>query len=875
MEIGQLDKNYNPQELEPRVYENWEKNGLFKPSGNGPCFSIVLPPPNVTGVLHIGHALDHTLQDIMVRQKRMAGYNTLWLPGTDHAGIATQNVVEKALKAEGKTRHDLGRDAFLDKVWEWKHQYGNVITQQMRKLGDSVDWSRERFTMDEGCQHAVAKAFVTLYEQGYIYKGYKIINWCPVDKTALSDIEVEHQDYNGHIWSIRYDGEEGSVVVATTRPETLFGDTAIAVHPEDARYANLIGKTVRVPYTERNIPIIADEHVDPAFGTGAVKVTPAHDPNDFEIGQRHNLPNLIVLDESAHTNENVPERFRNLDRYDCRKQLVKALEEDGQLIEVKEHAMSRGHSQRSGAVVEPYLSNQWFVDMKKVVQPAIDSVRDGRTKIIPQRWEKLYFEWMENIRDWCISRQIWWGHRIPVWYKKDDPNQIPIVTLTPPEGDDYIQDSDVLDTWFSSGLWPFSTMGWPENTQDLATFYPTNFLVTGYDILTFWVSRMMTMGHALTNTQPFSEVYIHGLVRDMTGKKMSKSLGNVVNPLDMIEKYGADALRFSLASLSTLGGQDIKFSEEKVESSRNFANKIWNAARFIFMILEEQGEKIDLSAPIKDDQLATQWIWSHLNTTLIQLNKDVDTFNYAQATERLWEFTWNNYCDWYIEISKLTKKESLPSLLALLVIILKINHPFMPFVTEEIYQRLCAHPLIECGEPNLITASWPTVNTADINPEIEADMDYIIKVIREVRHLRTKLNVSPAKSINLIIMTDDPQEKQAILATQSYLERLAKVDQLTLLDTTQERPTECSSSVVQKAELFIPLKGLIDIDKEKARLEKKIETISQDLMGLEQRLQNKNFIEKAPKDIIDKIKTQAEQLITEKDLLLSQMELLN
>lgn len=864
-----MEKQYQPKDIESKRYAYWEQQNAFAPKGDGEPFSIVLPPPNVTGALHIGHALNHSLQDIIVRYKRMSGFRALWVPGVDHAGIATQNVVQKALLKDGSSREDLGRDKFLEKVWSWKHEYGDRITNQVRRLGASVDWNHERFTMDPESHKAVMKTFIDLYNRGYIYRGKRIINWCPKDQTALSDIEVEHKEYQGKIWSIRYDGEDGfSVIVATTRPETLFGDTAIAVHPDDVRYKDKIGKTVTVPLTNRQIPIIADDHVDPEFGTGAVKVTPAHDPNDFEIGQRHNLEQLIVMDTAAKMNANVPQAFQGLDRYVCRKKLIKDLTENGQLVEEKDHLMSRGHSYRSGEVVEPYLSNQWFVNMEKLVKPAIAAVKNGDTEIIPNRWEKLYFEWMENIRDWCISRQIWWGHQLPVWYHDSDPDT-PIVQEEKPEGDGYSQDPDVLDTWFSSALWPFSTLGWPEKTDDLKTFYPTALLVTGYDILTFWVSRMMTMGFAFMDERPFGKVYVHGLVRDINGKKMSKSLGNAVDPLELVDEYGADALRYSLASMATLGGQDIKFSEDHVRASRNFANKMWNAARFILLNLEESQDAIDISDPAGFcDNLENRWILSRLSRTVKTVNQAFDAYNYAQAAEVIWEFSWNVFCDWYLEISKINKEDDLPVVCYVLVQILKLLHPFMPFVTEEIYQIFKEKVIGVDGD--IITSAWPVVDENAINEKAESKLDILIDVIRECRHLRKQFDVKPVIEASAILVANDKTEAEALRDGREYILKLAKTH-IDVSESSIQKPPKSIASVTGKVELFLLLDGLIDLNKEIERLTKKKEDCDKELTHVRNKLSNDGFMKNAPEAVVEKIKTKEAEVLSEKKLIEAQI----
>jgi valyl-tRNA synthetase len=877
--IQTMEKNYDPKLIEETLYAWWEKSGYFQPRGNGEPFSVVIPPPNVTGVLHIGHALNHTLQDIIVRQKRMQGYKVCWMPGSDHAGIATQNVVEKQLKKDKVSRHDLGREGFLEKVWDWKSQYGSRITEQIRKMGQSVDWSRERFTMDEGCQEAVLDHFIGLYEAGHIYRGKRIINWCPRCHTALSDIEVNHKDINGHLWHIAYKAEDGTeIVVATTRPETMFGDTAVAVHPEDERYQHLIGKTVRLPLTGRDIPIVADEHVEKDFGTGAVKVTPAHDPNDFEIGQRHDLERILVMDESGIMNENAPADYQGLDRFKCRKVLIAQLETDGNLVKIDDHAISRGECYRCNTVVEPYLSNQWFVAMKELAGPAIEAVQSGQINFHPKgRWEKLYFEWMNNIRDWCISRQIWWGHRIPVYYRKDNPDEY-IVSKTPPADiENYIQDEDVLDTWFSSSLWPFSTFGWPKETDDLKDFYPTALLITGYDIITFWVSRMITMGIHEMKEIPFKDVYIHGLVRDIDGRKMSKSIGNAIDPLDLVEQYGADAMRFGLSSLATLGGQDMKLAEDKIESSRNFANKIWNVTRYLFMVLDDVSAPIKPSDALKSENPIDQWVISKLHGTIQEVNASYLEFNYAKSSDLLWDFVWNQFCDWYIEASKIRKEEAASTLAYGLVTALKLLHPSMPFVTDHIWQELQKHPKITLDETvdSISISQWPELDTKRINPDLEETIDTLIDIIRETRKLRKESNIALSKTCNLILIPDSESKKLALESDIPLIQKLAKVDQVTFLSATDETPSQCAASVTNQTQLLIPLEGLIDLGEEKARLEKQLTALENDYMIQSKKLSNPGFVDKAPEAVVAKVKEKADQTQTEINLLKQQIEQLS
>lgn len=867
-----MDKTYSPQTIESKLYPQWESSGHFAPSDSDSVFSIVIPPPNVTGTLHIGHALEHTLIDIICRQRRMKGDAVEWLPGTDHAGIATQNVVEKSLATQGQSRHDFTRTTFVDRVWEWKHQYGNTITRQMRRLGTSVDWSRERFTMDPGCAKAVSETFIRLFNDGLIYRDAYIINWCPRCTTALSDIEVNHEPADGHLWHIRYplssDASQG-IVVATTRPETLLGDMAVAVHPDDTRYQSLIGQTVRVPFADRDIPIIADAAVDPTFGTGAVKVTPAHDLNDYEMGKRNGIAALLIMTETGIMNDNVPAPYKGLDRFDCRKKIVADLAESGALVGTHDHALNRGHCYRCKTVIEPYLSKQWFVNMKQLAGPAIDAVKSGDIEFVPPRFSKLYFDWMENIRDWCISRQIWWGHRIPVWYRIDHPDQFVVSDTMPADGHTYVQDPDVLDTWFSSALWPFSTFGWPDSTSDLARFYPNTMLVTGYDILTFWVSRMITMGIALTGKSPFKTVYVHGLVRDITGKKMSKSFGNAVDPLELIDEFGADALRFSLASLATLGGQDIKYSKDKVEASRNFANKVWNASRFVMMGLETLESPVQYALPTPTT-LVDRWILSRFNGLLDQLDQTASTYHFALAAEQLWDFIWNTYCDWYLELSKIHKTESLPTLIYVLLGALKVLHPYMPFITEEIWQSIYASDKVSGMEAtSLLIAQWPSAGSRDV--EAETAMDRLIPVIREIRTIRQQLGVAPGKDIRVIAAIPSPADRGIIQTADVYIAKLAKVSSLEIHEVLTSAPAQSAAGVVDDIQLYVPLAGAIDLVQETARLQKKIDAIVQNLVGLNAKLDQPAFIEKAPAHVIDKLKDQKASLDAEHAALLAQI----
>ncbi len=871
-----MEKTYSPAQIESSRYAEWESTGVFTPSPtprpDAPTFSIVIPPPNVTGTLHIGHALEHTLIDILVRQKRMAGYDVEWLPGTDHAGIATQNVVERSLAADGKSRHDFSRDSFIDKVWEWKHQYGATITQQMRRLGTSVDWQRERFTMDSGCASAVSETFIRLYNQGLIYRDAYIINWCPRCTTALSDIEVNHEESDGQLWHIRYplsDDNTQHIVVATTRPETLLGDMAVAVHPDDIRYQAWIGKFVRIPIVNRDIPIIADSAVDPTFGTGAVKVTPAHDLNDYEMAKRNGIAPKLIMSETG-TMIDVPAPYLGLDRFDCRTQLISDLTDQGFWVKTDAHALNRGHCYRCKTVIEPYLSKQWFVKMSALAQPAIDAVRSGDITFVPPRFTKLYFDWMESIREWCISRQIWWGHRIPIWYRNDDPTIMVASIEHPNDGQFYTQDPDVLDTWFSSALWPFSTFGWPDETADLSRFYPNTALVTGYDILTFWVSRMITMGLALTGKSPFKTVIVHGLVRDIHGKKMSKSAGNAVDPLALIDEFGADALRYSLASLATLGGQDIKYSREKVEASRNFANKVWNASRFVLMGLDTVTSPILFERPTPTT-LADRWILSRFNQLMANMTHCLDTHHFALGADQLWEFIWNTYCDWYLELSKIHKSESLPTLIYVLLESLKALHPYMPFITEEIWKTIQSSGKVT-GMPmsSISLAPWPTPDW-ETDDSAEHAVSRLTGLIKGIRTIRQQLSVSPGKDIHAIIAIPNETEREMVATHRAYLTKLAKVSQLDLVEQTIP-PDQAAAGVLDDIQFYVPLTGLIDIEKEVARLTKKRDQLASDMASTRSKLDQPAFVDKAPAHVVQKLRDQLAATSAEYESIQTQLK---
>ena len=874
----QLPSVYEPGQVERKWYKFWRERNYFAPSGdtNQPMFSIVMPPPNVTGSLHLGHALDNTLQDILTRWKRMQGYNVLWLPGTDHAGIATQAKVEEALAQEGLSRHDLGREKFVERVWEWKHLYGNRITEQLSLLGSSCDWSRERFTMDEGCSRAVREVFVDMYNKGLIYQGDYIINWCPKCHTAISDIEVEHEDTEGKLWYIRYpiEGSDEYLVVATTRPETMLGDTGVAVHPEDERYSHLIGRNVMLPLMNRPIPVFADGCVDKEFGTGAVKVTPAHDPNDFEMGLRHQLPQIKVMDDAGVMNENAGQ-YEGLDRSECRQKVVADLEALGLLEKIEPHQHAVGHCQRCETIIEPMISKQWFVRMKPLAEPAIRRVVEGDIRFVPERFTKIYLNWMENIRDWCISRQLWWGHRIPVWYcdqcgeiicSKTDPDRCPSC-----ESDQLRQDEDVLDTWFSSALWPFSTLGWPEETKDLETFYPTSVLVTGRDIIFFWVARMIFSGLEHTGQVPFYDVNIHGLILDAQGRKMSKSLGNGIDPIEVIDKYGADTLRFALITGVT-PGNDVRFHWEKVENTRNFANKIWNAARFVLMNLEGY-EPVEVAE--EDLTLADRWIISRLANTAEDVTRLLEEYDLGEAAKTLYEFIWDEFCDWYIELAKIRLGQSADFrhrlvaqnvLLQVLFDTLRLLHPFMPFITEEIYQNLPGH------NDTIMLDAWPV--KGQVWPEALEDMQQLMSVIRNLRNIRAEFNVAPGTPINTIILVRDQGKMALFENNQVYMQRLAQVKKIEVVNNLDTKPAQAVSALTAWTEIYVPLEGIIDIEREIVRLEKELKATEADLQRAESKLGNANFLAKAPQEVIAKENAKAEEARVKREGILQRLEIL-
>jgi len=848
-----LPSKYNPQEVEAGKYQFWLAGKYFEAKGDKDKepYSIVIPPPNVTGRLHLGHAWDTTMQDTLIRMKRMQGYDVLWLPGMDHAGIATQAKVEEKLKEQGTTRYELGREKFLEQAWEWKEEYADFIRSQWEKLGLSVDYSRERFTLDEGLSNAVNEVFIKLYEKGLIYRGEYIINWDPQTKTALSDIEVIYEEVEGKFYHFRYPikGSDETIEIATTRPETMLGDTAVAVHPDDERYQHLIGKTVILPIVGREIEIVADEYVDMELGSGAVKITPAHDPNDFEIGNRHGLERVLVMNEDGTMNENAG-KYEGMDRFECREAIVQDLKELGVLIEIEERVHQVGHSERSGAVVEPYLSTQWFVKMQPLADAAIELQQTkDKVNFYPERFEKTYLHWMENIRDWVISRQLWWGHRIPAWYHKET-NEIYVGKDAPEDIENWEQDEDVLDTWFSSALWPFSTMGWPDtDAEDFKRYFPTQALVTGYDIIFFWVARMIFQSVEFTGEKPFEDVLIHGLIRDSEGRKMSKSLGNGVDPMDVIDKYGADSLRYFLLTGST-PGQDLRFYWEKVESTWNFANKIWNASRFTLMNLEGFSyEDIDLSGELS---IPDKWILTRLNQTIEQVTKNTDKYEFGEAGRHLYNFIWDEFCDWYIEMAKLplygedeAKKKTTQSVLAyVLDQTMRLLHPFMPFITEEIWQQL-PHE----GE-SITVASWPVVKEEFSDETSVREMNRLIEIIKSVRNIRAEVDAPMSRKINMVIEAKDAEITAELDRNRTYLERFCNTEELAIAEVVKV-PEKAMTAVVTGAEVYLPLEGLIDIEQERERLEKDLEKWTKEVERVQKKLANKGFVNKAPEAIVE------------------------
>jgi valyl-tRNA synthetase len=851
----QLAKSYNPKEVEERLYKNWEEKGYFHANldEKKETYTIVIPPPNITGQLHMGHALDNTLQDILIRHKRMCGFDTLWLPGTDHASIATEAKIVEQMRKEGITKDDLGREKFLERAWDWKEQYGGRIVSQLKKLGSSCDWERERFTLDEGCSNAVKEVFVRLYNKGLIYRGERIINWCPHCLTSISDAEVEYEDQAGHFWHLRYPLSDGSgyVELATTRPETLLGDTAVAVNPKDDRYKDLVGKTVILPLVNREIPIVADDYVEMDFGTGVVKITPAHDPNDFEVGARHNLPIINVMTDDAKITEDYP-KYAGMDRFDARKAIVKDLEEGGFLIKVEDHAHNVGTCYRCGTTIEPRASLQWFVKMEPLAKPAIKAVKEGDIKFIPERFEKNYFHWMENIRDWCISRQLWWGHRIPAFYC-DDCDEIVVTkedsAICPKCGKEMRQDPDTLDTWFSSALWPFSTLGWPEDTADLKHYYPTSTLVTGYDIITFWVSRMIFSGLEYMGEKPFSNVLIHGLVRDELGRKMSKSLGNGIDPLEVIDKYGADALRFTLATGNS-PGNDMRFSDKKVQASANFANKIWNAARFILMNIENDDDTYG-TLPA-DLTVEDKWVLTKYNRLAKEVNDNLNKFELGIAVQKLYDFIWDIFCDWYIELSKarlLSGEKNVKNILCFVFSnTLKLLHPFMPFITEEIWLTL-PHQ----GE-TIMLSDFPQYDESLNFADDEENFEKIVKLISAIRTRRSEMNVPPSKKAKVFLETD---LKDLFKSGEQFIIKLASANEVDFV--TDEKPENSVMIVTNDAKAYIPLGDLVDFDAERERLNKELKTAQADLEFVNKKLNNAGFMAKAPEKVVKEVTEKAEK----------------
>ncbi len=853
-----LEKTYNPSAIEGKLYEKWLNKKYFhaEVDRSKKPFTIVIPPPNITGKLHMGHALDNTLQDILIRYKRMQGYNALWQPGTDHASIATEVKIIEALKEEGVDKADLGREKFLERAWQWKEEYGGRIISQLKKLGSSCDWDRERFTMDEGCNKAVEEVFVKLYEKGYIYKDYRIVNWCPVCQTTISDAEVEYEDQAGHFWHINYPvvGSDEMVEIATTRPETMLGDTAVAVHPDDKRYQHLIGKMVILPIVNKEIPVVADEYVDMEFGTGVVKITPAHDPNDFEVGKRHNLPQINVMNDNGTINENGGE-YAGLDRYEARKQIVEELKRLGLLVKIEDHSHNVGTHDRCKTTVEPMMKLQWFVKMEELAKPAIEALKKGDLKFVPERFDKTYLNWLENIRDWCISRQLWWGHRIPAYYCDDCGELVVARKADAPEkcpkcGSTHMhQDEDTLDTWFSSALWPFSTLGWPEKTEDLDYFYPTDVLVTGYDIIFFWVIRMVFSGLEQTGKTPFHTVLIHGLVRDSLGRKMSKSLGNGIDPLEVIDKYGADALRFTLVT-GNAPGNDMRFYWERVEASRNFANKVWNASRFMLMNFEQAAaDGITIgNVSLSDLTQADKWILSKANTLAREVTENMDRFELGIAVQKLYDFIWEEFCDWYIEMVKprlynnedTTKAAALWTLKTVLIQALKLLHPYMPFITEEIFCN------VQSDEASIMVSSWPEYREAWNFAKDEMAVETIKEAVRGIRNVRAGMNVAPSKKAKVIVVSEKTEIREIFKTSSVFFATLAYASEVAVQENKEGIGEDAVSAVIHDAVIYMPFAELVDIEKEIERLTKEEEKLGKEIARCQGMLGNPNFVNKAP-----------------------------
>ncbi|MBQ7679142.1 MAG: valine--tRNA ligase [Butyrivibrio sp.] len=866
----ELAKTYDPHGLEDRIYQNWEDKGYFhaEVDETKKPFTIVIPPPNVTGRLHMGHAFDETMQDILIRWKRMQGYNALWQPGCDHASISTEVKIIDQLKKDGTDKKTLGREKFLERAWAWKEEYGGIITQQLKKLGSSCDWQRERFTMDEGCNRAVTEVFVRMHEKGYIYKGSRIVNWCPVCKTSISDAEVEYEEQQGHLWHIKYPmvNEDGTVSdtefieFATTRPETMLGDTAVAVNPKDERYHKWHGRKVLLPIVNRELPIVEDEYVDMEFGTGVVKITPAHDPNDFEVGKRHNLPEVNVLNDDATINENGG-KYAGMDRYECRKAIVKELEEMGLLVRIEDYSHNVGTHERCHTTVEPMIKKQWFVRMDELIKPAVKAVKEGEIRLIPQRAESAYFNWTDNIRDWCISRQLWWGHRIPAWYC-DDCGEIIVDRQTPAKcpkcgGTHLHQDEDVLDTWFSSALWPFETLGWPDETPELKYFFPTDVLVTGWDILFFWVIRMIFSSYEQMGTYPFKTVLFHGLIRDEQGRKFSKSLGNGVDPLDIIAKYGADALRLTIVTGNDLGG-DMRFYVDRVENSRNFANKIWNASRFILMNLPEEEDPVLLSPELPAGlEPVDHWILSRCNRLVREETANLDRFELGIAVQKVYDFLWDEFCDWYIEMvkprlyntdDKTSQTAALWTLRTVLLTSLKLLHPYMPFITEEIYMTL------QDADESIMISSWPEFRADWDYPQEEREIETIKEAVRGVRNMRTQMNVAPSKKAQMVIVSDKEEVLEIFRTGRLFFESLAGASESSCQQDKAGIPDSAVAVVLADATIYIPLGDLVDIAAEKERLQKELKRLEGELTRSEKMLSNEKFLSKAPADKIEEEK---------------------
>ena len=911
-----MDKTFQPTNIETRWYQEWEDKGYFAPQGGEQAYSIMIPPPNVTGSLHMGHGFQEAIMDALIRYHRMSGYNTLWQPGTDHAGIATQMVVERQLEAQGINRHDLGREKFIEQVWEWKEKSGGAITQQMRRLGASLDWSRERFTMDPGLSAAVQEVFIRLYREGLIYRGQRLVNWDPALHTAISDLEVISEEEQGHMWHFKYPlaGAQGHLIVATTRPETMLGDCAVAVHPEDERYAGLIGSTVMLPLCDREIPIIADEYVDREFGTGCVKITPAHDFNDYEMGRRHELPLINILNDDAAINDNAPESYRGLDRVEARQRVIADMDALGFLDKVVDHTLSVPRGDRSGVVIEPYLTDQWYVDAKKMATPAIAAVENGDIQFVPKQWENTYFAWMRDIQDWCISRQLWWGHRIPAWYDADGNFYVgeseEAVRKDNTLGDEIMlrQDEDVLDTWFSSALWTFSTLGWPDETEELVTFHPSSVLVTGFDIIFFWVARMIMMALHLRQEVPFHTVYIHGLVRDSEGQKMSKSKGNVIDPIDLIDgieldelilkrtsglmqpqlatkiekstrrqfpngiaSYGTDALRFTYYSLASTG-RDIKFDIGRIEGYRNFCNKIWNAARYVLMNCETEDCGTQTDAPV-ELSLADRWIISKVQETTTEVARAVANYRFDMASQALYEFIWNEYCDWYLELSKSVlwddnasreaKRGTRQTLIRVLEIWLRLLHPMMPFITEEIWQSV--GPLAGKSGPTIMLQPYPEPNEHDIDLRANENIEWLKLVIEGVRNIRGEMNIPPGKELSVLLRKGDENDRARLAKNSQYLRKLAKIETIEWLAKDDDVPL-AATALAGELEILVPMAGLIDKDIEIARLTREISKLEADLTRLQGKLGNAAFVDKAPAAVVakeqDKMQTQLQALTT-------------